>query len=45
MHNRLRMVTACLPIKDPDIDWRRSECYCAEKLNDFDLAANNGGWQ
>lgn len=45
MHNRLRMVTACFPIKDPGIDWRRGECYCAEKLNDFDLAANNGGWQ
>ena len=27
------------------IDWRRGEAWFAEKLNDFDLAANNGGWQ
>ena len=45
MHNRLRMVTACFLIKDLGIDWRRGEAYFAEKLNDFDLAANNGGWQ
>ncbi len=45
MHNRLRMVTACFLIKDLGIDWRRGERYFAEKLIDFDLAANNGGWQ
>jgi deoxyribodipyrimidine photo-lyase len=45
MHNRLRMVTACFLIKDLGIDWRRGERYFAEKLNDFDLSANNGGWQ
>ncbi len=45
MHNRLRMVTACFLIKDLGIDWRWGERYFAEKLNDFDLAANNGGWQ
>jgi len=45
MHNRLRMVTACFLIKDLGIDWRRGERYFAEKLMDFDLAANNGGWQ
>jgi deoxyribodipyrimidine photo-lyase len=45
MHNRLRMVTACFLIKDLGIDWRRGESYFAEKLNDFDLSANNGGWQ
>jgi deoxyribodipyrimidine photo-lyase len=27
------------------LDWRRGEAYFAEKLNDFDLASNNGGWQ
>ena len=27
------------------IDWRRGEAYFATQLNDFDLAANNGGWQ
>jgi deoxyribodipyrimidine photo-lyase len=45
MHNRLRMVTASFLTKDLGIDWRRGEGYFAEKLNDFDLAANNGGWQ
>jgi deoxyribodipyrimidine photo-lyase len=45
MHNRLRMVTASFLIKDLGIDWRRGERYFAEKLNDYDLAANNGGWQ
>ena len=45
MHNRLRMVTACFLMKDLGIDWRRGEAYFAEKLIDFDLAANNGGWQ
>ncbi len=45
MHNRLRMVTACFLIKDLGIDWRRGEAYFARMLNDFDLSANNGGWQ
>lgn len=45
MHNRLRMVVASFLVKDLGIDWRWGERYFAEKLNDFDLAANNGGWQ
>ena len=45
MHNRLRMVTASFLTKDLGIDWRRGEQYFADHLNDFDLAANNGGWQ
>lgn len=45
MHNRLRMVAACFLIKDLGIDWRRGEAYFARMLNDFDLSANNGGWQ
>ncbi len=45
MHNRLRMVVASFLTKDLGIDWRLGERYFAEKLNDFDLAANNGGWQ
>lgn len=45
MHNRLRMVTAGFLVKDLLIDWRRGEKYFAEKLIDYDLAANNGGWQ
>jgi deoxyribodipyrimidine photo-lyase len=39
------MVVASFLTKDLGIDWRRGEAYFAEKLNDFDLAANNGGWQ
>lgn len=45
MHNRLRMIVASFLTKHLGIDWRRGERYFAEKLNDFDLAANNGGWQ
>ena len=45
MHNRLRMVAASFLTKDLLIDWRWGERYFAEKLNDFDLSANNGGWQ
>ena len=45
MHNRLRMVTASFLVKDLLVDWRWGERYFAEKLIDYDLAANNGGWQ
>ncbi|MEA5098847.1 MAG: deoxyribodipyrimidine photo-lyase [Burkholderiaceae bacterium] len=45
MHNRLRMVAASFLVKDLGIDWRRGEAYFAQRLDDFDLAANNGGWQ
>jgi deoxyribodipyrimidine photo-lyase len=45
MHNRLRMVAASFLVKDLHVHWRRGEQYFADHLNDFDLAANNGGWQ
>ncbi|MFH1869485.1 MAG: deoxyribodipyrimidine photo-lyase [Pseudomonadota bacterium] len=45
MHNRLRMVAASFLTKDLGLDWRQGEAWFAEKLLDFDLAANNGGWQ
>ncbi|MBK9623587.1 MAG: deoxyribodipyrimidine photo-lyase [Rhodocyclaceae bacterium] len=45
MHNRLRMVVASFLTKDLGADWRLGEAWFAEKLLDFDLAANNGGWQ
>ncbi|UCH47952.1 MAG: deoxyribodipyrimidine photo-lyase [Betaproteobacteria bacterium] len=45
MHNRLRMVSASFLVKDLQIDWRWGERYFAQHLNDFDLSANNGGWQ
>ena len=45
MHNRLRMVVGSFLVKDLGLDWRWGERYFAEHLNDFDLSANNGGWQ
>jgi deoxyribodipyrimidine photo-lyase len=45
MHNRLRMVTASFLIKDLGIHWNRGERWFADQLLDFDLSANNGGWQ
>ena len=45
MHNRVRMIVSSFLIKDLLIDWRWGEAYFAKKLNDFDLSANNGGWQ
>jgi deoxyribodipyrimidine photo-lyase len=45
MHNRLRMVVASFLTKDLGLDWRWGERYFADRLIDFDLAANNGGWQ
>jgi deoxyribodipyrimidine photo-lyase len=45
MHNRLRMVVASFLVKDLGLHWQWGERYFAEHLIDFDLAANNGGWQ
>lgn len=45
MHNRMRMVVASFLTKDLGIDWRRGERFFAQHLLDYDLAANNGGWQ
>ncbi len=45
MHNRLRMVAGSFLVKDLGIHWQWGERYFAEKLNDFELASNNGGWQ
>lgn len=45
MHNRIRMITASFLTKDLLIDWRWGEAYFAQKLLDYDLAANNGNWQ
>ncbi|MFN5428333.1 MAG: cryptochrome/photolyase family protein [Bacteroidota bacterium] len=45
MHNRVRMIVASFLAKHLLIDWRWGEAYFAAQLNDFDLAANNGGWQ
>ena len=45
MHNRLRMIVAMFPSKNPLIDWRHGERHFMRHLIDGDLAANNGGWQ
>lgn len=45
MHNRVRMIAASFLCKHLLIDWRWGEAYFAQKLNDYDLAANNGNWQ
>jgi len=45
MHNRVRMVVASFLTKHLLLNWRWGEAYFAQKLLDFDLASNNGGWQ
>ena len=45
MHNRVRMIVASFLTKHLLIDWRWGEAYFAAKLIDYDMAANNGGWQ
>ena len=45
MHNRVRMIVASYLTKHLLIDWRWGEAYFAEKLLDYELASNNGGWQ
>ena len=45
MHNRVRMITASFLCKHLLIDWRWGEAYFGKKLRDYDLSANNGGWQ
>lgn len=45
MHNRVRMIVSSFLTKHLLIDWRWGEAYFAEKLLDFELSSNNGGWQ
>lgn len=45
MHNRVRMIVASFLTKHLLIDWRWGAAYFAEKLLDFELASNCGGWQ
>ena len=45
MHNRVRMVVASFLSKHLLIDWRWGETYFAEKLLDYEMASNVGGWQ
>lgn len=45
MHNRGRMIVSSFLIKHLWIDWRWGEKYFANKLVDYNMSANNGGWQ
>lgn len=45
MHNRGRMIVSSFLTKDLLIDWRKGEKYFATKLVDYNISANNGGWQ
>jgi len=45
MHNRVRMIVASFLTKHLLLDWRWGEGYFAQKLLDFELASNSGGWQ
>ena len=45
MHNRVRMITASFLSKHLLIDWRWGEAYFANKLLDYEMASNVGGWQ
>lgn len=45
MHNRVRMIVASFLTKHLLIDWKKGADFFALHLLDFDLAANNGGWQ
>ena len=45
MHNRGRMIVASFLTKDLLIDWKWGEKYFASKLLDYNISANNGGWQ
>lgn len=45
MHNRGRMIVASFLTKDLLIDWKWGEKYFANKLIDYNISANNGGWQ
>lgn len=45
MHNRTRMISANFLTKLLLIDWRMGEAWFAEKLLDYEMANNVGGWQ
>lgn len=45
MHNRGRMIVASFLTKDLLISWKWGERYFATQLTDYNISANNGGWQ
>ena len=45
MHNRVRMVTASLLVKNLGIHWQAGEAWFWDTLVDADAAANPANWQ
>nr|WP_315973766.1 FAD-binding domain-containing protein [Glutamicibacter sp. M10] len=45
MHNRVRMVTASLLVKNFGLHWRVGEQWFWDTLLDADLASNTANWQ
>lgn len=45
MHNRGRMIVASFLTKNLRTDWKWGEKYFAQNLIDYNVSANNGGWQ
>lgn len=45
MHNRGRMIVASFLTKNLRTDWKWGEKYFAKQLIDYNISANNGGWQ
>ena len=45
MHNRGRMIVSSFLTKDLLTDWKKGEKYFAQNLIDYNISANNGGWQ
>jgi deoxyribodipyrimidine photo-lyase len=43
--NRGRMISSSILTKIFLIDWRKGEKFYAQRLYDYDVANNNGGWQ
>lgn len=44
-HNRGRMIASSILTKIFMIHWKKGEQYYSQKLTDYDVANNNGGWQ
>jgi len=45
MHNRGRMIVSSFLTKDLLCNWQIGEKYFANQLVDYNMSANNGGWQ
>lgn len=45
MHNRCRMIVSNFFVKIMRCDWMIGEKYFAQKLVDYEISQNNGGWQ